>query len=223
MRAIPLRAAAFKFQVKNKKSRAHLAGRRRQGDNRQPGDTQSLRQTGDLEIGIEVEQRSPFSGCKRVNEMASTASTMKTESTALSGLPAPFLDAMRKLFDIMDCDRVGWIHIDGKSVTKPGPPHPDPDPDPEPHLTSPESRLERSNAKMFNLITHFSPPDIAHRWQSQEASNPGLPKNVVQNLRKVMNKEGRLSFERFCAGLKISILRHEAERNRVDKRNKVNE
>lgn len=99
---------------------------------------------------------------------------MKTESTALSGLPAPFLDAMRKLFDIMDCDRVGWIHID----------------------------------------------DIAHRWQSQEASNPGLPKNVVQNLRKVMNKEGRLSFERFCAGLKISILRHEAERNRVDKRNK---
>ena len=154
--------------------------------------------------------------------MASTASTMKTESTALSGLPAPFLDAMRKLFDIMDCDRVGWIHIDGKSVTKPGPPHPDPDPDPEPHLTSPESRLERSNAKMFNLITHFSPPDIAHRWQSQEANNPGLPKNVVQNLRKVMNKEGRLSFERFCAGLKISILRHEAERNKVDKRNKVN-
>ena len=37
-----------------------------------------------------------------------------------------------------------------------------------------------------------------------------------------MNKEGRLSFERFCAGLKISILRHEAERNKVDKRNKVN-
>ena len=68
----------------------------------------------------------------------------------------------------------------------------------------------------------FSPLDIAHRWQSQEASNPGLPKNVVQNLRKVMNKEGRLSFERFCAGLKISILRHEAERNKVDKRNKVN-
>lgn len=45
---------------------------------------------------------------------------------------------------------------------------------------------------------------------------------MVQNLRKVMNKEGRLSFERFCAGLKISILRHEAERNKVDKRNKVN-
>ena len=66
-------------------------------------------------------------------------------------------------------------------------------------------------------------PDIANRWQSQEANNPGLPKNVVQNLRKVMNKEGRLSFERFCAGLKISILRHEAERNKVDKRHKVRE
>ena len=66
-------------------------------------------------------------------------------------------------------------------------------------------------------------PDIANRWQAQEANNPGLPKNVVLNLRKVMNKEGRLSFERFCAGLKISILRHEAERNKVEKRHKVRE
>ena len=36
-----------------------------------------------------------------------------------------------------------------------------------------------------------------------------------------MNKEGRLSFERFCAGLKISILRHDEERSKTDKRNKV--
>ena len=36
-----------------------------------------------------------------------------------------------------------------------------------------------------------------------------------------MNEEGRLSFERFCAGLKISILRHEAERNKLDRGNKV--
>ena len=64
-------------------------------------------------------------------------------------------------------------------------------------------------------------PDIANRWGSQEANNPGLPKNVVLNLRKVMNKEGRLSFERFCAGLKISILRHDEERSKADKRNKV--
>ena len=47
--------------------------------------------------------------------MASAFSTMKVESTALSGLPAPFLDAMRRLFDIMDCDKVGWIHIDGNA------------------------------------------------------------------------------------------------------------
>ena len=67
----------------------------------------------------------------------------------------------------------------------------------------------------------FYPPDVAHRWQSQETNNPGLPKNVVQNLRKVMNEEGRLSFERFCGGLKISILRHEAERNKLDRGNKV--
>ena len=43
-------------------------------------------------------------------------STMKTGSAALSGLPAPFLDAMRKLFDIMDSDNAGWIHIDGNSI-----------------------------------------------------------------------------------------------------------
>jgi hypothetical protein len=56
---------------------------------------------------------------------------------------------------------------------------------------------------------------VAERWQPQERNNPNLPKNVVDNLKKVTNKEGKLSFERFCAGLKISILRHDAEKNRI--------
>ena len=51
--------------------------------------------------------------------MATAFSMMKTESTATSGLPVPFLDAMRKLFDIMDCDEVGWIHIDGTYRSSP--------------------------------------------------------------------------------------------------------
>ncbi len=40
----------------------------------------------------------------------------------------------------------------------------------------------------------------------------------MANLKKVTNKEGKLTFERFCAGLKIAILRHEAEKNRVANR-----
>jgi hypothetical protein len=42
-----------------------------------------------------------------------------------------------------------------------------------------------------------------------------MPKNVVECLRKVSTSDGRLSFERMCGGLKIAILRHEADKNRV--------
>ena len=35
-------------------------------------------------------------------------------SAAFSGLPQPFLDAMRRLFNILDKENEGLIHIDGK-------------------------------------------------------------------------------------------------------------
>ncbi len=48
------------------------------------------------------------------------------------------------------------------------------------------------------------------------SSNPDhLPRDVLGSLHKASDKEGKLSLERFCAGLKIAILRHEAEKNRV--------
>lgn len=57
--------------------------------------------------------------------------------------------------------------------------------------------------------------DISERWNPQEKNNDQLPKNVIENLRKVVNADGMLSFERFCAGLKIAILRHEAMKNKI--------
>ena len=43
-----------------------------------------------------------------------------------------------------------------------------------------------------------------------------MPSNLVENLSKVQTSEGRITFERFCAGLKIAILRHEAAKNRIN-------
>lgn len=39
---------------------------------------------------------------------------MASESAAFSGMPQPFLEAMKKLFDILDTDKVGWIRLEGE-------------------------------------------------------------------------------------------------------------
>ncbi|XP_014247982.1 suppressor APC domain-containing protein 2 [Cimex lectularius] len=51
--------------------------------------------------------------------------------------------------------------------------------------------------------------DIEHRWQDD--GTKGLPKGVIESLRKVTPPNGLLSFERFCAGLKICLLRNQVE------------
>ncbi|XP_073975283.1 suppressor APC domain-containing protein 2 [Rhodnius prolixus] len=51
--------------------------------------------------------------------------------------------------------------------------------------------------------------DIEHRWQDD--GTKGLPKGVIESLRKVTPPTGLLSFERFCAGLKICLLRNQVE------------
>lgn len=56
--------------------------------------------------------------------------------------------------------------------------------------------------------------DIENRWQDD--GSKGLPKGVIESLRKVTPPNGMLSFERFCAGLKICLLR-----NQVDQRNQI--
>lgn len=52
--------------------------------------------------------------------------------------------------------------------------------------------------------------DIENRWQ--EDNTKGLPKGVVESLRKVTPPNGLLSFDRFCAGLKICLLRNQVDR-----------
>ncbi|XP_044733056.1 suppressor APC domain-containing protein 2 isoform X2 [Chrysoperla carnea] len=52
--------------------------------------------------------------------------------------------------------------------------------------------------------------DIEHRWQDD--GTKGLPKGVIESLQKVTPPNGMLSFERFCAGLKICLLRNQVEK-----------
>uniref|UniRef100_A0AAG5DUD4 Suppressor APC domain-containing protein n=1 Tax=Anopheles atroparvus TaxID=41427 RepID=A0AAG5DUD4_ANOAO len=49
--------------------------------------------------------------------------------------------------------------------------------------------------------------DIEERWQDD--GSKGLPSGVIDSLRKVTPPNGLLSFERFCGGLKICLLRNQ--------------
>ncbi|EAA15006.4 AGAP009198-PA, partial [Anopheles gambiae str. PEST] len=50
--------------------------------------------------------------------------------------------------------------------------------------------------------------DIEERWQDD--GSKGLPRGVIESLRKVTPPNGLLSFERFCSGLKICLLRNQS-------------
>lgn len=54
--------------------------------------------------------------------------------------------------------------------------------------------------------------DIEQRWQDDGAK--GLPHGVIECLRKV-TPNGMLTFERFCAGLKMCLLRNQNETNKT--------
>ncbi|KAK6627237.1 hypothetical protein RUM44_009714 [Polyplax serrata] len=88
---------------------------------------------------------------------------LQPQTTTLDGLPKRFVYAMRKLFDLMDDKRTGYVK--------------------------------------------FS--DIEQWWQDD--GTKGLPKGVIDSLQKVTPSNGLLSFERFCAGLKICLLRNQVE------------
>lgn len=51
--------------------------------------------------------------------------------------------------------------------------------------------------------------DIERRWPT-DGTAPGLPHGVIDSLRRVTPASGQLSFERFCGGLKMSLM----QRNR---------
>ncbi|KAI9564491.1 hypothetical protein GHT06_008230 [Daphnia sinensis] len=56
--------------------------------------------------------------------------------------------------------------------------------------------------------------DLENFWSEEGLS--GLPKGVIESLRKVTPASGLLSFERFCAGLKICLLRYQSDQQKVD-------
>lgn len=49
--------------------------------------------------------------------------------------------------------------------------------------------------------------DIERRWSGE--ANSGLPKGILDCLRNLSNASGELTFERFCAGLKICLLKND--------------
>ncbi|XP_074038141.1 suppressor APC domain-containing protein 2 [Leptinotarsa decemlineata] len=89
-------------------------------------------------------------------------------------------------------------------------------------MTSPSSTLDglpkqfvTAMRTLFDIMddkrsgfVNFS--EIENRWQDDDTK--GLPKGVIESLRKVTPANGLLSFERFCAGLKICLLRNQVER-----------
>lgn len=52
--------------------------------------------------------------------------------------------------------------------------------------------------------------DIERRWGKEPHSSSGLPKGILECLRNVTNSAGELTFDRFCAGLKICLLKNES-------------
>uniref|UniRef100_A0A2L2YED5 Suppressor APC domain-containing protein n=1 Tax=Parasteatoda tepidariorum TaxID=114398 RepID=A0A2L2YED5_PARTP len=65
--------------------------------------------------------------------------------------------------------------------------------------------------------------DIEKRWQGEIGTRNGLPSGVIESLRKVTPANGLLTFERFCAGLRICLLRHDSKHfeNQTIKKNLV--
>lgn len=83
---------------------------------------------------------------------------------------------------------------------------------PKQFVTAMRTLFDIMDDKRTGLV-NFS--DIENRWQDD--GSKGLPKGVLESLRKVTPPNGMLTFERFCAGLKICLLRNQVER-RNDKR-----
>lgn len=62
--------------------------------------------------------------------------------------------------------------------------------------------------------------DIENRWRDDRTK--GLPRGVLESLQKVASHDGLLTFDRFCTGLKICLLRNQVQ-NASDKVDRLNE
>lgn len=63
---------------------------------------------------------------------------------------------------------------------------------------------------------YISLKDIEARWASgrDDGVSSVVPNGVIESLQKVTPPNGQLTFERFCAGLKICLLRHRVSNHR---------
>lgn len=63
---------------------------------------------------------------------------------------------------------------------------------------------------------HINLKDIEARWASgrDDSTSSVVPNGVIESLQKVTPPNGQLTFERFCAGLKICLLRHRVSNHR---------
>lgn len=132
-------------------------------------------------------ESSPSSSMNSTELSISSRDGSRSNRKILEGLPDTFITAMKQLFCLLDVEGCGQVHIE----------------------------------------------DIAENW-SPDGAGAVLPPNIVPSLKKVTTPDGYLTFERykpivysyipsvnptnfffrFCAGLKIAILRHSAQRHR---------
>ncbi|MBN3323816.1 SAPC2 protein, partial [Atractosteus spatula] len=108
----------------------------------------------------------PVAACSRLGGAGGPGSlAMQPAEPGFStdGLPRAFLQSLRTLFDILDDDRRGYVHVS----------------------------------------------EIESRWQGADTRE--LPGGVLECLRRVAPPHGCLTFERFVAGLRFSLLSPDAD------------
>lgn len=93
----------------------------------------------------------------------------------------------------------------------PPPHHPPPDGLPKPFVTALRTLFDIMDDKKTGFVKLS---EIEARWQDD--GTKGLPRDVLDHLRKVAPQNGLLSFERFCAGLKMSLLKSQMEEHMND-------
>ncbi|XP_055598907.1 suppressor APC domain-containing protein 2-like [Uranotaenia lowii] len=81
---------------------------------------------------------------------------------------------------------------------------------PKPFVSAMKTLFDIMDDKKTGLVRLA---DIEDRWQDD--GSKGLPRGVIDSLRKVTPSSGLLSFERFCSGLKICLIRNQTEKNRT--------
>ena len=128
-------------------------------------------------------------------------------SAALEGLPKQFVSSMKTLFEIMDDRNSGYVKLTGiflcinytcrwsmtSSIVLP--------------VQCVHDYIECMIFISVFILICMNYLDLENFWSEEGLS--GLPKGVIESLRKVTPTSGLLSFERFCAGLKICLLRYQ--------------